>query len=424
MVYVWSASGTPPTQCPNNSEHTIDASNATVMQTVTQTDTEISNLPLTPFDRVLTSEETVLIDVKPGMGLSALRDRVDTVGGGSVTSEVGTWEYQLTAPNAASSASLRTAERGPFVAGLCAEVGIGGRLGSFPQGDQTVRYGAFDNVSGNGYFFEIGAIGISVVVMKDGAEKHRAHMTQFNVDAMDGAGPSKLVLDALRGYAWTIRYAMYGYGCVEFSVAAENINLEQHLVPMHRYYTRSDPAISCPYLPVWVEAASPSHDTPLDVFVTGRKLSILGSYDPDTRDTCVCHDVSTANADLGFTTILAVRKRALCDSMPVEITEIECSADGGGAVLVEAVMGIVSETNVWSSIDGIPATETVLEAACDTEVAITERVSLWRGYVHASSQKPTSMRTHLSEDSAILLRVKNISAAGRVAVSLRFREWW
>lgn len=426
FVYVWTAGESVPTLCPNDSSHTVDTTAAVIVETMDRNATEISNLPITPFDRMLTSEETVVIDVKSGMGLTRLRDITNEVGGGSVVSDVGQWEYHLRAQGAGSVASLRTSERGPFVSGLCAEVGIGGRLGSFPQGDQTVRYGAFDDTTGNGFFFEISSIGLFVVVMKDGEEKHRAHMSTFNVDTMDGTGPSRLELDPLRGYAWTIRYAMYGYGVVEFAVAAENIDLEQHLVPMHRYYTRSDPCISCPYLPVWAEIASPSFDGDISVFVTGRKHSVLGAYKPDTRMTHICHEIDESEGIAGtFTTVLAVRKRAECISMPVRVCGINVSSASQRPILVEIVTGTPDATTTWSSIDGVPVGESVLESVFDTDVfkEYPETVGLWRGYADATSIRQT-LHAQLNDSHAIAIRVRDASQAGLVAFCLKVEECW
>ena len=422
-VFVWSAGDDVPTQCPNDSTHTIDTFSAVIVDSLERKTTEISNLPVTPFDRILTSEETVVVDVKPGMGLSRLRDKVHTVGTGSVISEVGDWEYALSVDGAGAVASLQTAERGPFVSGLCAEVGIGGRLGAFPQGDQTVRYGAFDPESGNGYFLEVSSIGVSAVVMKDGNEKHRAHMTQFNVDTMDGQGPSKLILDASRGYAWTIRYAMYGYGCIEFAVAAENINLEQHIVPMHRYYTRSDPSISCSYLPVWVEVASPTQDTPVSAFVTGRKHSVLGAYHPDRRETHVARQVS-AGSTPSFT-VLAVRKKAQCVSLPVIIEGIETCWSLSQPLLLEIVLGTTQESTSWSSVEGQPSSESVIEIADGVDVleADPQAVVLWRGFGH-TIPRFASVNANLVDDSAICVRTTNASQAGLLSICLHVSECW
>jgi hypothetical protein len=65
-VYQWSEGV--PTTCPNSVEHTIDTNRTVGVSQVEEQAVAVNNLPLSPFDRMLTSEETVLLSLKPGMG--------------------------------------------------------------------------------------------------------------------------------------------------------------------------------------------------------------------------------------------------------------------------------------------------------------------------------------------------------------------
>jgi hypothetical protein len=459
-VYVWSSGEDAPDACPNDSAHAVDTAQAVVVETVSRNETAVSNLPLTPYDRVLCSNESVVIDVKPGVGISRLRDRVLTQGGGTVTSVNGASEYRVAVAGAGDVAELRTLERGPYVSGLCSETGIGGKLTEFPRGDQTVTFGAYDSELGDGFLFEISAAGLSVLAKNDGHECMRTHIFDFNVDCMDGTGPSRLQLDPTRGYVWIVRYTSYGYGQVEFSVAAENIDLQQHIVPLHRYYAKNRPSTACAYLPVSARVEARTQDTPLTIEVTGRKHSVLGDYEPDTRDTSVCRDMrlgdlnrtedGSANTRARFETVFAIRRRPGVIPVPVKTAALEVciESQAHGPLMVELVTAIprsagtaTTATDVddmWVDVPDVPATETVLQytespniidGATSNTGSNGSVLVLWRGFVH-TIPRIADVSTAVAEGEIMAVRVRLMPTTATaaddstIAVALRLKECW
>ena len=433
-VFAWASEGNPPDHCPNDNTHLIDFEQAVVVEKVEKNATSVSNLPLTPYDRVLVSNETVVIDVKPGNGLSNLRDSWKVQGGGSVTNEHGEPHYVLRTSGAGDASEFRTVERGPYVSGLCSEAGIGGRLGNMPSGDQRVLFGAYDSEYGDGFVFEISANGLAALVLSGGEEVHRAHSNEFNVDPLDGTGPSRLVLDPSRGYVWTIRYTSYGYGVVEFSVAAENINLEQHLVPLHRFYAKNRPSVACPYLPIHAGIMSPTAEIPLTVYITGRKLSVLGSYDPDLRDTCITHIQDAPSLGLesqssdDVATLFAVRRRPLTTPIPVHTAGIDVWSDSAKPVLIELVLApYIEAADVdWTDIPGVVATESMLQCvtgkSASNVVPHPERsIVVWKGFAHTVPQQAVAVAS-LPDNQLLMVRAPGI--AGNATFVLRMKECW
>jgi len=455
-VFAWSATDAPHV-CPDSESHEVDASRPVVVETLSREQTSIANLPVTPYDRLLCGEETVVIDVKPGIALSRLRDRVDLGGSGMVTCGRGAASYRIEVFSPGDHAELRTLERGPYVSGLCSESGVGGRLLSFPQADQVVTFGAYDSVAGDGFLFEISATGLAVLAKNDGVETMRTSFQNFNVDSMDGNGPSRLVLDRTRGYVWTIKYTSYGYGQVEFSVAAENIDLQQHLVPLHRYYARDRPSTACAYLPVCARIDyGASEAEPLAIEVTGRKHSVLGKYDPDVRDTCVARseritDLLAAAGDgtqnETVVTVFAIRRRPGELVVPVQAAELELCVgnDVYRPIMFELVTINPREANAvdqctWTSVPGIPEAESVLQytTSCTSDLCVcadTSAVStnativLWRGFVY-NIPRIVHIDAAVAEDEVMAIRMIWPSDADAppsecfAAVSLRTKEVW
>jgi hypothetical protein len=131
-----------PRVCPrraNSVEHTIDTSRTVGVSQVEEQAVAVNNLRC-PLDRMLTSEETVLLELKPGMGSApcamSYRSRM----------EVRDQHAQQT--------GVRVCYDGPRQRGdhenggtvsvcpLASEVGIGGHLDQMLVGDQALRFGS------------------------------------------------------------------------------------------------------------------------------------------------------------------------------------------------------------------------------------------------------------------------------------------
>jgi hypothetical protein len=96
-------------------------------------------------------QKKTTIDVKSTFGISVLRDVVSVEGTGSVTNPVGNPEYAIEVTGQ-GAATLQTVERGRYVAGTSAEIGIGMRMSTTSfSGNQRATWGYTDG--SDGFFF-------------------------------------------------------------------------------------------------------------------------------------------------------------------------------------------------------------------------------------------------------------------------------
>lgn len=422
-VYEWIEGLTdPPTVCPNGADHELNQEQTYAVDEVSDNVLKVSNLPLTPFDRVLTSEETVILEIKPGNGVSRLRDIATAEGDAAVRNAIGEPEYHLSATGPNGVAELRTAERGRYLAGTAAEVGIGGHLMAPLGPGQSLKYGLFDDR--NGFYFEILYWEFFVVILKDGVA-NRIPRSDFNVDKMDGEGVSRVSLNPFKGYIWLIRFSWYGYGIVEFAVASEDVFNEQHIVPIHRYYTQYRASISTYNLPITVRLDSGTEvpdDATCGAYVTGRKYAVLGKFTPTTRAGSVYSIFSDAEASSGWTPVFSLRRKAGLLSAPVTLDSLESYSDTAPTVVAIFAASDVSGA-VWTSPPDATVSETALEYT-ETPVDVSSAVLIWKGFARGSATIDAAIDFYLTEADAVTVCVKDLGAAGNVSVGLRWTEEW
>jgi hypothetical protein len=423
FVHAWSTAA--PIACPNGHDHVLVPGSATVVESVDDGSVRISNLPMTPFDRVLTSEETNLIDIKSGLGVSVLRDIVIASPGSTVTNDVGKAEYIVDAAPGGGTATLRSAERGRYQAGLAGEVGIGGHIRTRLVAGQSARFGMFDD--SDGFFFEVGAASFDVVVVKDGVETVRVPRHDFNIDCLDGTGPSGHVLRPDKGYIWTIRFSWFGFGVIEFSMVCEDLRLEQHVVPIHRHYPPHSASVSKPNLPISVVVRNdqPEGGARAAVSVTARKYGVLGRYDPSVRFASV-HDFFVGGEGSGSSAqhLFSVRRKPAWVSAPVTLVSMEARCAGATAI-VSIRLGAAARDIAWRALPGFAAGETAVEYAEGAGAADgNEGVLLWRGFAHPEFSPPADLEIAMRETDSISVFVLGLAEGARLAAGLRWSEEW
>jgi len=223
---------------------------------------------------------------------SLLRDHVRTNGDGAfVSSNDITQEIELRANNISSEVILDSARKGRADVGRTVEVGMVLRL-DVTKPDlinaYLMRWGYFDDAWG--YFFYKNENGLGIAV-RNSLNTRGTPRSQWNVDPLDGSGPSGLVLDDSGRqengapvmfqilFSWKLACA------VVFRVILVSPEGGQLVQVVHREdSTNSD--VRDMVLPIRVECRmmdSSDREAAAHVFVTGRYFSILGGSDEEAR---------------------------------------------------------------------------------------------------------------------------------------------
>lgn len=322
-VTKWEASGiTPNTTCFNDPAHSVNANSLYIMEEMSSVDRNISNLPLTCFSEVRVAEKTHMLDLKSTFGKSTLRDIYTTEGTGSITNNAGDPSFLLEVSGSSDIARIQSAERGRYISGCQAEVGLGILL---PQqtltGNQVCKFGYYDGE--NGFYFKYTASGLSVCILKAGVETCVTR-ANWNRDILDGTGPSKHVLNFTKGMIFKIIFSWYGYGNINFYInTSHHLTYEQQNILVHSQHSEGSVTVKNPNLPIRAELSNNGTTGTLSMHLSGRQYSVIGRYNPIERE-CSTYVTSKAiNSTSVFVPILSIKKKSGYLGTPVKILSFD-----------------------------------------------------------------------------------------------------
>jgi hypothetical protein len=329
------------------------------------TSVRITN-PLTPFNEVLTGHRQNIIELKSNVNVvSALRDLTTVVGSATVTAANS--EYALATTAAASdSAILDSAEKGRYQAGYAAEVGIGIRYPDTPTGNMQAKWGYFDN--NNGFYFGRDATGIFIATLRGGSEikvYQNTGANQWNADKLDGTGASGLTLDLADGNIFQIRYSWYGYGTIEFTVILPDANNVQKNIMVHRFSATAQTSIIDPNQPIRAKIENGATATAHTLYVGGRQYSVLGSYNPNVRNTGQYRLLQGSITSAAFVPLITFRRKAAYNSTSVKVRHLTLITN----------QDVIIQVRVGGSLTGAsyitPSDYTAQETAVEADISAT-----------------------------------------------------
>lgn len=431
-VYRWATQ--PPTVCPNSLSHDIDSSSIAVIDRtiaggtttggITTKESPESRMTFTPFQELTTIEKTPIMELKSLYGKTALRDVYLTTGAGTVTNEVGEGEYRLRVTGDVDTAILQTTERGRYIAGHSAQVGIGVRVPSAPSAGVNAKWGLFDD--NNGFYYVYDGQGFGVCVLRDGIET-RINREQFNKDKLDGNGPSGININLNNGHIFQIVFSWYGYGVIDFVITTSNpTSLNQESISVHSYFSSGTTTIRDPNLPIRAIVTTNSGNTQdFSMYVTGRQYAILGKYIPIKRVNSAYIVNAPITSTNSFQHVLSIRKKQGYASNAVKIDSLDYLANA------YMILQLRVNTNIFGgSFTNIPdqdPNETVMEMN-QTAQSVSEGIVIWSGIAptdRAGLQQMMELMYTVPEYSVISLMAKAIvTENGNLSCVLRWTEEW
>jgi hypothetical protein len=424
-VYQWDTQK--PLSCINGSNHTIDVDSLTIVDSISENTTSIANVLKSPYDELRVVEKTPVIDLKSFYGKTTLRDIYTLTGTATIENLIGDSEYALSVSSASDVACLKSAERGRYISGQAAEVGVAIRIPSTLTGNQVLRWGAFDD--NNGFYYKLTSSGWSVCILRAGVETE-IPQSQFNGDKLDGSGPSKVNLNMADGHIYNIVFSWYGYGIVDFTISTETLYHEQKPLSVHKYFSEGVTSVKNPNLPVRVCLENNATSSPITVYVSGRQYSVIGKYVPQLRVNSayvMLKNINQVQDNLNWYPIMSIRRKQGYEGNPSKIFSADLSLDS----IVSQVIQIRAKTSLtgasWGNIpDQIP-TETIMEFD-SSATDVSGGIVIWSGFLAASSstlRQVEDLMYIFSENDIVTVCGKSSSATNvTISAVLRWTEEW
>ena len=149
----------------------------------------------------------------------------------------------------------------------------------------------------------------SIVETRAGANSTDTFITQenWNVDPMDGTGPSKMILDPSKGNVYQIKLQYLGYGAITFYIEHD---VTGKFVPVHIIqYANSNtsPSISNPAFKIGWFAASAGSTTDIQTYGGSGFIGVEGDYQPRRLPDAQVADKTGIGTT--FTNVLTIRCR-------------------------------------------------------------------------------------------------------------------
>lgn len=141
-------------------------------------------------------------------------------GSGSVAHNSTYQIVDLSVSGNGDSVLRRTTKLIPYFPGRTLQMSFAGKFAPDVKDTVTQRVGLYDD--NNGMMFQLDAGGLKCVIRKNGDDTRYVYQENWNVDKLDGTGPSKLTIDPSKFQVGIIEFEWYGGGRVKFGVIIED----------------------------------------------------------------------------------------------------------------------------------------------------------------------------------------------------------
>ncbi|MBU3161121.1 hypothetical protein KPL37_15465 [Clostridium frigoris] len=387
------------------------------------------------FNELRVATKFPIVELTSVYGVSDLRDVVITTGAGTVTNTSTEYSVNTTA-SGADSAILESAMRGRYEPGYAGEAGVAVRIPTLPTGNQIARWGLFD--SQNGAFFGATSTNIFVAIRRAGVDTV-INQSAWNVDKLDGTGPSGVTLTLSKGNIYQIVFTWYGYGVIEFRVVIPDpTTLAQEVITVNRFSPTGQTSFADPNQPIRAEINNAGTATSFNLFVGGRQYSILGKYEQTFRVTSERRTISNVTTTL--TPVLSFARKTIfptgsarTNSVEVNLEEINLIATSADLAYQIILGGTVNGTfvNYPTATTIIPNSETAL-LVNTTSTTITGGQVIFQGVTSGTGGNSRVLATAellnfaLPDNAIVTLAVVRIAgpSSNSVTASFSVTESW
>lgn len=274
---------------------------------------------ISAFNEIRVVERTNIFNLSSVFPLSILNDVWD-----------GDVEHTLDEYRVGPGGFVESAELGRYVPGYQVESGKGVRVDDTTE---QARFGYYDENNGMWWRYDATQSDmLSVGIRRAGADIVDAPRSQWNIDRLDGRGPSGINLDnGFDGLIFQELIGWYGFLPLSWWVADNRPGLLPQTWPVHVSGSWDRTSMRNPNLPIRIENEGEAGD----VYAAGRQFSVIGRFVPSSRVTA-SHTDGMVTLGTDWTPIISARRKAGANqySFAVSSAPSQVAGDGEGALML------------------------------------------------------------------------------------------
>ncbi len=268
--YVWGT--TAPTVCPSDGTP-IDTDITTVVQSVSSSDVEVTNLPRGVFGELSVAEVTPLIQLYFTYSNIDQLVTTTTTGSGTVTN-ADSMGIVSSGADTSSMAAITSAKPIKYRSGQGIILRFTAIFTTGVIGNVQLA-GGYDSEDGVGFGYNGSDFG---VFKRSNSITNWISQTAWNTDKLDGTGPSGITIDFSQGFGnvFEIKYQYLGFGGIMYGV--EN-PFTAIFVPVHiiQYAnTATVPSFNNSSFPICIESANTTNTTDIIVKTASMMAGVEG----------------------------------------------------------------------------------------------------------------------------------------------------
>lgn len=377
---------------------------------------------LSEFGEIVVTERTPIIELNSSYGTSLIRDVVRTSGTGYTTAASG--EIILGTTTGDGFVLVRSAELARYVPGYEAEIGIGVRVPTQPTGNVVYSWGGRSVNDTDFLKFGYDATGMFIERKRGGVSETKVYQSNWNVDPMDGTGPSGFTLDPSAGNIYQIVYTWYGYGLIKWGLVVP-INGGQRFVVVHSEKVPGQTSVETPNFAIDVRVENNGDAYAGAMYLGGRQYSIIGRYVPKTRLTGQYRgSVSTSTT---VEPLISFRSKTGFTDRSIKIESYTVKPATEDVIIEFRLDGQLTGAS-WQT----PTNYTTAETALETDIsanAITGGIVIAPDYFSAGEANKGQLTNQtldfdVPENQVITLCARTLSGTGTITSFLRMSEEW
>lgn len=384
---------------------------------------------LDAFGRLRVSYPQTLFDSHFRYDLLPTIFDTSTATGGTVVHDANKVSAKLsTTTSSGSSAIIQSKLYIPYQPGKSLRCLMTGNMGA-KKTNVRKRWGLFDE--DNGVFFEQDGSNLKVVVrssVSGSVVDTAVNQSSWNMDPLNGQGPSRVTLDETLQQIWAIDYQYLGSGRIRFG-----LNINGHTLIVHEVFSAN--ILSTPWCqsgsnPIRVEITNTAAAaSATDIFFTCSEASSEGGYSPDGVIRYVSNGTTLKSVGGTGTLVplISLRKASAFVKTPFELLEFGAFMNTVDDAEMIVIMNATLTGASWVAASGLGEIDV-------SSTAVSGGYTIYGTYIRGASSTP-SLTTFNSfqrkmfvgkllngNSETVTIAAKNITSASNMLGRILYKE--